>query len=187
MLAPFCASISAMSCGVETMTTPIICKIQPLARLKVITSISHTMNKDCLPLSTTCWLIVNCVSPVPGGMSITRTSSSPQSTWCKSCWRAFITFFIFVEIRWKLNRIIINRFKGGNSNLIFAFHSTCCRCHKHYPPSAPSTPQARLSRPWTPWTCTWHRNWQAGQAGQLRVWFRNENKSRRVKILLGQN
>ena len=52
------ASISARSCGVETMTAP---------------------------LSGTCCAIVSCASPVPGGMSTTMTSSSPQST-SRSIW-----------------------------------------------------------------------------------------------------
>ena len=51
MLRPLRASISARSCGVETMMAP-----------------------D----SGTCCAMVSCTSPVPGGMSITSTSRSPQ-------------------------------------------------------------------------------------------------------------
>ena len=47
------ASISARSCGVETITAP---------------------------ASGTFWAMVSCVSPVPGGMSTTSTSSSPHTT-----------------------------------------------------------------------------------------------------------
>ena len=64
MLRPFLASISAISCGVETMTAP-----------------------D----SGTCWAMVNCASPVPGGMSTTSTSSSPQSTSRSICCKADCT------------------------------------------------------------------------------------------------
>ncbi len=53
MLRPLRASISARSCGVETMMAP-----------------------D----SGTCCAIVSCTSPVPGGMSITSTSRSSHST-----------------------------------------------------------------------------------------------------------
>ena len=53
MLSPLRASMSARSCGVETMMAP-----------------------D----SGTCCAMVSCTSPVPGGMSITSTSSSPHST-----------------------------------------------------------------------------------------------------------
>ena len=58
MLRPLRASINARSCGVETMIAP-----------------------D----SGTCWAMVSCTSPVPGGMSITSTSRSPQST-SRSIW-----------------------------------------------------------------------------------------------------
>ena len=58
MLRPFLASIRARSCGVDTMMAP-----------------------D----SGTCWAMVSCTSPVPGGMSMTSTSSSPQST-SRSIW-----------------------------------------------------------------------------------------------------
>ena len=37
------------------------------------------------PASGTDWLMVSCASPVPGGMSTTSTSSSPQST-SRSIW-----------------------------------------------------------------------------------------------------
>ena len=37
------------------------------------------------PDSGTCWAMVSCTSPVPGGMSMTSTSSSPQST-SRSIW-----------------------------------------------------------------------------------------------------
>ena len=53
MAMPRRASISARSCGVETITAP---------------------------LSGTFWAMVSCVSPVPGGMSTTSVSSSPQAT-----------------------------------------------------------------------------------------------------------
>ncbi len=53
-----------MSCGVETMTAP---------------------------ASGTCCAMVSCASPVPGGMSTTSTSSSPQLTSRRSCWIALIT------------------------------------------------------------------------------------------------
>ena len=53
MFSPLRASIRARSCGVETMTAP---------------------------ASGTCWAMVSWASPVPGGMSTTRTSSGPQST-----------------------------------------------------------------------------------------------------------
>ena len=58
------ASISAMSCGVETITAP--------ARL------------------TRC-AIVSCASPVPGGMSTTMMSSAPHATWPIICSSALIT------------------------------------------------------------------------------------------------
>ena len=58
------ASISARSCGVETITAP---------------------------ASGTFWAIVSCVSPVPGGMSTTSTSSSPHTTSRKSWLSAEIT------------------------------------------------------------------------------------------------
>ncbi len=61
---PRLASISARSCGVETITAP-----------------------D----SGTFCAIVSWVSPVPGGMSTTRTSSAPQSTSRRSWVRADIT------------------------------------------------------------------------------------------------
>ena len=53
-----------MSCGVETMTAPV---------------------------SGTRWVMVSWVSPVPGGMSITMTSSSPQWTSRSNCSRAPMT------------------------------------------------------------------------------------------------
>ena len=53
MFRPLRASRSAMSCGVETITAPV--------------------------RGTRC-AMVNWASPVPGGMSTTRTSSSPQLT-----------------------------------------------------------------------------------------------------------
>ena len=52
------ASISAKSCGVETITAP---------------------------FSGTCCAMVSCASPVPGGMSTTMTSSVPHST-SRSIW-----------------------------------------------------------------------------------------------------
>src|SRR6185437_8210057 len=57
------ASIRAMSCGVETITAPV---------------------------SATRWVMVSWASPVPGGMSSTRTSISSwpaaaQSTWVRNC------------------------------------------------------------------------------------------------------
>ena len=58
------ASISAMSCGVETITAPV---------------------------SGTCCAMVSWASPVPGGMSTTSTSSAPQATWPIICSRAPIT------------------------------------------------------------------------------------------------
>ena len=58
------ASISAMSCGVETITAPV---------------------------SATRCAMVNCASPVPGGMSTTRMSSAPHSTWPIICSSAPIT------------------------------------------------------------------------------------------------
>ena len=58
MLRPLRASISARSWGVETMMAP---------------------------ASGTCWAMVSCTSPVPGGMSMTSTSRSPQST-SRSIW-----------------------------------------------------------------------------------------------------
>ena len=58
------ASISARSCGVETITAP---------------------------ASGTFWAIVSCVSPVPGGISTTSTSSSPHKTSRKSWLSAEIT------------------------------------------------------------------------------------------------
>ena len=53
-----------MSCGVETMTAP---------------------------ASGTCCAIVNCASPVPGGMSTTMMSSSPQATSRSICCKALMT------------------------------------------------------------------------------------------------
>jgi len=64
MLRPLRASASAMSCGVETMTAP---------------------------ASGTRWAMVSWASPVPGGMSTTRTSSAPQLTSRMSCSRADMT------------------------------------------------------------------------------------------------
>ena len=64
MLSPLRASSSAMSCGVETMTAP---------------------------ASGTCCAMVSCASPVPGGMSTTMMSSSPQSTSRSICCSALIT------------------------------------------------------------------------------------------------
>ena len=61
---PLRASISARSCGVETITAP---------------------------ASGTCCAIVSCASPVPGGMSTTRTSSSPQATSRSICVSAEVT------------------------------------------------------------------------------------------------
>ena len=61
---PLRASISAMSCGVETITAP---------------------------ASATCCAIVNCASPVPGGMSTIMTSSSPQATSRSICCKALMT------------------------------------------------------------------------------------------------
>ena len=58
MASPLRASISARSCGVETITAP---------------------------ASGTCCAMVSCASPVPGGMSTTSTSSSPQAT-SRSIW-----------------------------------------------------------------------------------------------------
>ncbi len=58
------ASASATSCGVDTITAP---------------------------ASFSFCAIVSCASPVPGGMSSTITSSSPQSTWPISCCSAPIT------------------------------------------------------------------------------------------------
>ena len=64
MAMPRRASISARSCGVETMTAP---------------------------LSGTCCAMVSCASPVPGGMSTTMTSSVPHSTSRSICVSADIT------------------------------------------------------------------------------------------------
>ena len=64
MLMPLRASISARSCGVETMTAP---------------------------ASGTCWAMVSWASPVPGGMSTTITSSSPQATSRSICISACMT------------------------------------------------------------------------------------------------
>ena len=64
MLRPLRASISARSCGVETMTAP---------------------------ASGTCWAMVSWASPVPGGMSTTSTSSAPQSTSRSICVSADMT------------------------------------------------------------------------------------------------
>ena len=64
MAMPRRASISARSCGVETMIAP---------------------------ASGTLCASVNCASPVPGGMSTTSTSRSPQSTSSRSCLIADIT------------------------------------------------------------------------------------------------
>ena len=61
---PLRASISATSCGVETITAPV---------------------------SGTCCASVSCASPVPGGMSITRTSSSPHFTSRSICVERRIT------------------------------------------------------------------------------------------------
>jgi hypothetical protein len=58
------ASISATSCGVETMTAP---------------------------ASGTRWDMVSCASPVPGGMSTIMQSNSPHSTWPIICSSAPIT------------------------------------------------------------------------------------------------
>ena len=58
IVTPRRASISARSCGVETMTAP-----------------------D----SGVAWAMVSCASPVPGGMSTMSTSSSPQAT-SRSIW-----------------------------------------------------------------------------------------------------
>ena len=58
------ASISAISCGVETITAPV---------------------------SATRCAMVNCASPVPGGMSTTRISSAPHATWPIICSSAPIT------------------------------------------------------------------------------------------------
>ena len=58
MATPRRASISARSCGVETMTAP---------------------------ASGVAWAMVSWASPVPGGMSTTSTSSSPQAT-SRSIW-----------------------------------------------------------------------------------------------------
>ena len=44
-----------------------------------------------VPSSLICCVMVNCVSPVPGGRSRTSTSRPPQSTSCSSCCKAFIT------------------------------------------------------------------------------------------------
>ena len=43
------------------------------------------------PASGTCWAMVSCASPVPGGMSTTMMSSSPQATSRSICLRALIT------------------------------------------------------------------------------------------------
>ena len=64
MLIAFLASSSAMSCGVLTITAP---------------------------ASGTFCAMVSCASPVPGGMSTTSTSSSPQSTSPSICCKALCT------------------------------------------------------------------------------------------------
>ena len=64
MAMPRRASISARSCGVETITAP---------------------------ANGTFCASVNCASPVPGGMSMTRQSSSPQATSRSICCTAPIT------------------------------------------------------------------------------------------------
>ena len=64
MFSPLRASSRAMSCGVETITAP---------------------------ASGTRCAIVNWASPVPGGMSTTSTSSSPQATSRSICSSALIT------------------------------------------------------------------------------------------------
>ncbi len=64
MAMPRRASISARSCGVETITAP---------------------------LSGTCCAMVSWASPVPGGMSTTITSSVPHSTSRSICVSADIT------------------------------------------------------------------------------------------------
>lgn len=43
------------------------------------------------PVSGKFWLMVNWVSPVPGGMSMTITSSSPHWTSRSNCWMAPMT------------------------------------------------------------------------------------------------
>src|SRR5438874_1053401 len=58
------ASISARSCGVETITAP---------------------------ASGACCAMVSCASPVPGGKSTTRRSRSAHDTWCSICVIAEIT------------------------------------------------------------------------------------------------
>lgn len=74
MPTPFLASINATSWGVDTMTAP--------EREQV----ESGMNS---PSTTTSWPKLSCTSPVPGGMSMTKTSrSSPldvQSTSKRSC------------------------------------------------------------------------------------------------------
>ncbi len=64
MVTPFLASIRAMSCGVETITAP---------------------------FSGTRWAMVSCASPVPGGMSSTRTSRGAQATSLSICVKALCT------------------------------------------------------------------------------------------------
>ena len=64
MLSALRASSSAMSCGVETITAP---------------------------ASGTRCAMVSWASPVPGGRSTTRTSSSPHSTSVSICWIALCT------------------------------------------------------------------------------------------------
>ena len=64
MARPFRASISARSCGVDTITAP---------------------------ASGICWASVSCASPVPGGMSTIITSGSPQSTSRSNLGQADIT------------------------------------------------------------------------------------------------
>ena len=44
------------------------------------------------PASGTCCEMVSWVSPVPGGMSITRTSSGSHATWRSNCSSAFMTW-----------------------------------------------------------------------------------------------
>lgn len=94
MAMPLRVSRIATSCGVDTITAP----VEKRARVDFAQEKKgreETMGGA--PSTLTSWPRLSATSPVPGGVSITRTSRSSrepparQSTSKRSCWTAFMT------------------------------------------------------------------------------------------------
>lgn len=102
ILTPLRASNNATSWGVETITAPItiqemtkqICNVIKYKNQNTMEykKFTHSINPLLLPDNCNLWEMEIWASPVPGGMSTTRISRSPQSTPLVICSSAFITW-----------------------------------------------------------------------------------------------